>query len=186
MELSDAALDAGHGVLKCGTAVRQLISCLGAPPDRSRHSRRPRHAAEHRADVAVLVFLLKQDVALHHFGLLDAPLLSHHVRRRVRYDERIERHVGVAEPLLDLLHGLVKADLRIGQADVSNPFGIHEGHVLAVGDELPEDEVRVEVPRLEESDPATLAQVAEQARFRPPRRLGRAAAGRGAGRTRWP
>src|SRR5690606_5270298 len=87
------------------------------------------------------------------------------MRGRIRDDEGLEHNIRLPQPLLDVLDGVVEADLGILEADVADAFGVDEGHALPLAFELPDDEVRVEVAGLEEADATALAQVAQQVEF---------------------
>ena len=87
------------------------------------------------------------------------------MRWRVRDDEGLQAHIGVAEALLDLLDRLVELNLGIGRPEVPDALGVHEDDMLLAAREQPQDEVGVEVAGLEEADAAALAQVAEQVKL---------------------
>src|SRR6266446_4973636 len=116
---------------------------------------------QHTAHVGVLVLFLKQNVPLLHLGLLHVPERLHRVRRRVRDNERLQVHAGIAEALLDLLDGLVELDLGIRRSKVPDTLGIDKDDMLFSPSQKPEDEIGVEVAGLEETHAAALAQVAE-------------------------
>ena len=97
-----------------------------------------------------------------HLVLVHVPQKPHRGGRRIRYDERLQEHLGIAKTLLDLLDRLVKLDLGIARPKVSDAFWIHENDMLLPVREQPEDEVGVEVAGLEKADASPLAQVAQQ------------------------
>ena len=58
---------------------------------------------EHPLNVAIVIFLLEENVARDHRRLVHTPQHLHFVRRRVRDDEGIQADIRIAETLLDFL-----------------------------------------------------------------------------------
>src|SRR2546423_1588863 len=69
---------------------------------------------------------------------------------------------GIAETALNFLDRVMKLNLRVSKSEITNPFRIYEHNVLIATCDEPQDEVRMEIARLEETDAAALAQIAQQ------------------------
>lgn len=77
-------------------------------------------------------------------------------------NKAVENHAWVIQTLLDTLDPFVEQDFLIGRAFVQQAVRLDEGDILLPVNEHPQNEIRVEIARLEESHAFTPAHVPEQ------------------------
>ena len=91
----------------------------------------------------------EEHVHVFEIGLRVAPLQLR--EPRPGKDETVEDHRRIFQPLFDTLDPFVKANLVAGGAFVSKTVGLDEGDVLFPLEKHPQNEIGVEVARLEET-----------------------------------
>ena len=131
-----------------------MLNCLVACSDFGQNS------ADYRLQMRKRFCIPKKSVVFFEVLLSHAAIPPAHLLvGRHGDDEQIENHFGIAEAFFEVLYRLVEANLRIVRTlKIADALGINKRHVLAVGNEQPKDEVRIEITCFKKPDafPATL------------------------------